>query len=189
MISITFSSNLVYNVDNVSLNSAYWYLLRKVSYQHMDFYLLCLCVPDLLQALPLVTEKQYVSAVHSRLVEGQAWKLPGLQAVVRLAWALSLRALSQLPQGSGTVMLHSNYRSHCDSSHYCHMTIIGYVLQRKAQDSVFTYHRMNQTWVYFTKQVKFNKKTRKELRDTFLLDNGLYNIDNGLSELHYGDIA
>ncbi|XP_066540333.1 nuclear pore complex protein Nup205 [Hoplias malabaricus] len=58
---------------------------------------------DLLQAMPLLTEKQYVSAVHSRLVEGQAWKLPGLQAVVRLAWALSLRALSQLPQGAALV--------------------------------------------------------------------------------------
>uniref|UniRef100_A0A8B9L3G9 Nucleoporin 205 n=1 Tax=Astyanax mexicanus TaxID=7994 RepID=A0A8B9L3G9_ASTMX len=42
--------------------------------------------------------KQYVSAVHNRLVEGPTWKLPGLQAVVRLTWALSLRALSQLPQ-------------------------------------------------------------------------------------------
>ncbi|KAI4886720.1 hypothetical protein NFI96_014775 [Prochilodus magdalenae] len=58
---------------------------------------------DLLQALPLVTEKQYVSAVHSRLMDGQPWKLPGLQAVVRLAWALSLRALSQLPQGTALV--------------------------------------------------------------------------------------
>ncbi|XP_067246200.1 nuclear pore complex protein Nup205 [Chanodichthys erythropterus] len=58
---------------------------------------------DLLQALPLLTEKQYVAAVHSRLVEGQAWKLPGLQAVVQLAWALSLRALSQLPQGAALV--------------------------------------------------------------------------------------
>ncbi|XP_051513137.1 nuclear pore complex protein Nup205-like isoform X2 [Myxocyprinus asiaticus] len=58
---------------------------------------------DLLQALPLLTEKQYVSAVHSRLVEGQGWKLPGLQAVVQLAWALSLRALSQLPQGAALV--------------------------------------------------------------------------------------
>uniref|UniRef100_A0A672LR93 Nuclear pore complex protein Nup205-like n=1 Tax=Sinocyclocheilus grahami TaxID=75366 RepID=A0A672LR93_SINGR len=56
---------------------------------------------DLLQALPLLTEKQYVAAVHSRLVEGQAWKLPGLQAGVQLAWALSLRAVSQLPQGAG----------------------------------------------------------------------------------------
>ncbi|XP_073785134.1 nuclear pore complex protein Nup205 isoform X2 [Danio rerio] len=58
---------------------------------------------DLLQALPLLTEKQYVAAVHSRLVEGQGWKLPGLQAAVQLAWALSLRALSQLPQGAALV--------------------------------------------------------------------------------------
>ncbi|KAJ8391053.1 hypothetical protein AAFF_G00096740 [Aldrovandia affinis] len=58
---------------------------------------------DLLQALPLLTEKEYVSAVHSRLMGGQPWKLPGLQAVVRLAWALSLRALSQLPQGAALV--------------------------------------------------------------------------------------
>ncbi|XP_074533246.1 nuclear pore complex protein Nup205 isoform X2 [Halichoeres trimaculatus] len=58
---------------------------------------------DLLQTLPLLTEKQYVSAVHSRLMDGQAWKLPGLQAVCRLAWALSLRVLSQLPQGSALV--------------------------------------------------------------------------------------
>uniref|UniRef100_A0A671UBH3 Nucleoporin 205 n=1 Tax=Sparus aurata TaxID=8175 RepID=A0A671UBH3_SPAAU len=55
---------------------------------------------DLLQALPLLTERQYVSAVHSRLMDGQPWKLPGLQALCRLAWALSLRVLSQLPQGS-----------------------------------------------------------------------------------------
>ncbi|KAM4619053.1 nuclear pore complex protein Nup205 [Polymixia lowei] len=58
---------------------------------------------DLLQALPLLTERQYVSAVHSRLMESQPWKLPGLQAVCRLAWALALRALSQLPQGSALV--------------------------------------------------------------------------------------
>nr|XP_020458623.1 nuclear pore complex protein Nup205 [Monopterus albus] len=58
---------------------------------------------DLLQALPLLTERQYVSAVHSRLMDNQPWKLPGLQAVCRLAWALSLRVLSQLPQGSALV--------------------------------------------------------------------------------------
>ncbi|KAL4006062.1 hypothetical protein ACER0C_005775 [Sarotherodon galilaeus] len=58
---------------------------------------------DLLQALPLLTERQYVSAVHSRLMDSQPWKLPGLQAVCRLAWALSLRVLSQLPQGSALV--------------------------------------------------------------------------------------
>uniref|UniRef100_A0A671S734 Nuclear pore complex protein Nup205-like n=1 Tax=Sinocyclocheilus anshuiensis TaxID=1608454 RepID=A0A671S734_9TELE len=56
-----------------------------------------------IHASPLLTEKQYVAAVHSRLVEGQGWKLPGLQAVVQLAWALSLRALSQLPQGAALV--------------------------------------------------------------------------------------
>ncbi|XP_056137198.1 nuclear pore complex protein Nup205 [Lampris incognitus] len=58
---------------------------------------------DLLQALPLLTEKPYVSAVHSCLMDGQPWKLPGLQAVCRLAWALALRAVSQLPQGSALV--------------------------------------------------------------------------------------
>uniref|UniRef100_A0A7N6B7J1 Nucleoporin 205 n=1 Tax=Anabas testudineus TaxID=64144 RepID=A0A7N6B7J1_ANATE len=58
---------------------------------------------DLLQALPLLTERQYVSAVHNRLMDGQPWKLPGLQAVCRLAWALSLRVLSQLPQGSALI--------------------------------------------------------------------------------------
>ncbi|XP_068459501.1 nuclear pore complex protein Nup205 [Clinocottus analis] len=58
---------------------------------------------DLIQTLPLLTNKQYVDAVHSRLMEGPPWKLPGLQAVCRLAWALSLRVLSQLPQGSALV--------------------------------------------------------------------------------------
>ncbi|XP_028813350.1 nuclear pore complex protein Nup205-like [Denticeps clupeoides] len=58
---------------------------------------------DLLQAMPLLTERDYVNAVHTRLMDGQSWQLPGLQAVVRLAWSLSLRALSQLPQGSALV--------------------------------------------------------------------------------------
>nr|XP_061812614.1 nuclear pore complex protein Nup205-like isoform X2 [Nerophis lumbriciformis] len=58
---------------------------------------------DLLQALPLLTERQYVLAVHSRLTDSQPWKLPGLQAVCRLTWALSLRVLSQLPQGAALV--------------------------------------------------------------------------------------
>lgn len=65
----------------------------------------CRVPADLLQVLPLLTERQYVSAVHSRLMDGQPWKLPGLQAVCRLAWALSLRVLSQLPQGCGKVPL------------------------------------------------------------------------------------
>ncbi|XP_061677386.1 nuclear pore complex protein Nup205 isoform X2 [Syngnathoides biaculeatus] len=58
---------------------------------------------DLLQALPMLTERDYVSAVHSRLTDSQPWKLPGLQAVCRLTWALSLRVLSQLPQGAALV--------------------------------------------------------------------------------------
>uniref|UniRef100_A0A3Q2NZN8 Nucleoporin 205 n=1 Tax=Fundulus heteroclitus TaxID=8078 RepID=A0A3Q2NZN8_FUNHE len=58
---------------------------------------------DRTHALPLLTERQYVSALHSRLMDGQPWRLPGLQAVCRLAWALALRVLSQLPQGSGLV--------------------------------------------------------------------------------------
>ncbi|XP_040024447.2 nuclear pore complex protein Nup205-like isoform X1 [Gasterosteus aculeatus] len=58
---------------------------------------------DLIQTLPLLTDRQYVAAVHSRLMDGQPWKLPGLQAVCRLAWALSLRVLSQLPQGCALV--------------------------------------------------------------------------------------
>uniref|UniRef100_H3C417 Nucleoporin 205 n=1 Tax=Tetraodon nigroviridis TaxID=99883 RepID=H3C417_TETNG len=58
---------------------------------------------DLLQVLPLLTERQYVSAVHGRLMDSQSWKLPGLQATCRLAWALSLRVLSQLPQGCALV--------------------------------------------------------------------------------------
>lgn len=65
----------------------------------------CRVPADLLQVLPLLTERQYVSAVHNRLMDGQPWKLPGLQAVCRLAWALSLRVLSQLPQGCGKAPL------------------------------------------------------------------------------------
>ncbi|XP_077372044.1 nuclear pore complex protein Nup205 [Festucalex cinctus] len=55
---------------------------------------------DLLQGLPLFTERDYVSAVHNRLMASQPWNLPGLQAVCCLTWALCLRALSQLPQGA-----------------------------------------------------------------------------------------
>ncbi|CAH2276623.1 nuclear pore complex Nup205 [Pelobates cultripes] len=43
-----------------------------------------------------LTEKQYIAAIHTRLQDSQQWKSPGLQATVRLAWALTLRAVSQL---------------------------------------------------------------------------------------------
>lgn len=51
--------------------------------------------------LPLLTQRQYVAAVHTRLQESQPWKQPGLQATVRLAWALALRGISQLSDVTG----------------------------------------------------------------------------------------
>lgn len=51
--------------------------------------------------LPLLTERQYLAAIHTRLQESQPWKLPGLQATVRLAWALALRGISQLSDVTG----------------------------------------------------------------------------------------
>ncbi|XP_074867342.1 nuclear pore complex protein Nup205 [Carettochelys insculpta] len=51
---------------------------------------------DLMLQLPLLTERQYIATIHTRLQESQPWKLPGLQATVRLAWALTLRGISQL---------------------------------------------------------------------------------------------
>ncbi|CAM4466013.1 nuclear pore complex protein Nup205 isoform X2 [Lepidochelys kempii] len=51
---------------------------------------------DLMHQLPLLTERQYIATIHTRLQDSQPWKLPGLQATVRLAWALALRGISQL---------------------------------------------------------------------------------------------
>ncbi|XP_071408089.1 nuclear pore complex protein Nup205 isoform X1 [Pithys albifrons albifrons] len=51
---------------------------------------------DLMHRLPLLAERQYIATIHTRLQESQPWKLPGLQATVRLAWALTLRGISQL---------------------------------------------------------------------------------------------
>uniref|UniRef100_A0A8C5QUY0 Nucleoporin 205 n=1 Tax=Leptobrachium leishanense TaxID=445787 RepID=A0A8C5QUY0_9ANUR len=48
-----------------------------------------------------LTEKQYIAAIHTRLQDSQQWKSPGLQATVRLAWALTLRAVSQLLEVTG----------------------------------------------------------------------------------------
>ncbi|XP_012877002.1 PREDICTED: nuclear pore complex protein Nup205 [Dipodomys ordii] len=52
---------------------------------------------DVIHQLPLLTERQYIATIHSRLQDSQPWKLPGLQATIRLAWALALRGISQLP--------------------------------------------------------------------------------------------
>jgi len=51
--------------------------------------------------LPLLAERQYIATIHTRLQESQPWKLPGLQATVRLAWALALRGISQLSDVTG----------------------------------------------------------------------------------------
>ncbi|XP_069822932.1 nuclear pore complex protein Nup205 [Dendropsophus ebraccatus] len=53
---------------------------------------------ELMQQTPLLTERPYVAAVHQRLQDSQPWKLSGLQATVRLAWALALRGVSQLTE-------------------------------------------------------------------------------------------
>ncbi|XP_053108091.1 nuclear pore complex protein Nup205 isoform X2 [Hemicordylus capensis] len=50
---------------------------------------------ELMHQLPLLRDRQYIAAIHTRLQESRPWKLPGLQATVRLAWALALRGISQ----------------------------------------------------------------------------------------------
>lgn len=62
---------------------------------------------DMMHQLPLLTERQYIATVHSRLQDSQPWKLPGLQATVRLAWALALRGISQLPDVTGILIIGS----------------------------------------------------------------------------------
>ncbi|XP_072256279.1 nuclear pore complex protein Nup205 [Pyxicephalus adspersus] len=51
---------------------------------------------ELIQQSPLLNERQYVAAIHHRLQDPKPWKSAGLQATVRLAWALTLRGVSQL---------------------------------------------------------------------------------------------
>ena len=59
----------------------------------------------MIHQLPLLTERQYIATIHSRLQDSQPWKLPGLQATVRLAWALALRGISQLPDVTGKLLV------------------------------------------------------------------------------------
>ncbi|XP_063785079.1 nuclear pore complex protein Nup205 isoform X2 [Pseudophryne corroboree] len=83
-----------------TLDSVNLYLLMAVLYC-FDVGYLELGTEDrderLLQT-PLLTERQYVAAIHHRLQDPQPWKLAGLQATVRLAWALALRGISQLSE-------------------------------------------------------------------------------------------
>ncbi|XP_075458683.1 nuclear pore complex protein Nup205 [Ascaphus truei] len=53
---------------------------------------------DLMQQMPMLTDRQYIISIHALLHDTQPWKLPGLQATVRLAWALALRGISQLSE-------------------------------------------------------------------------------------------
>uniref|UniRef100_A0A8C4NM45 Nucleoporin 205 n=1 Tax=Eptatretus burgeri TaxID=7764 RepID=A0A8C4NM45_EPTBU len=45
-------------------------------------------------------DRPYMQAIHGCLIDAQPWTVPGLQAVVRLAWSLVLRSVSQLPESA-----------------------------------------------------------------------------------------
>ncbi|XP_068134073.1 nuclear pore complex protein Nup205 isoform X2 [Hyperolius riggenbachi] len=53
---------------------------------------------ELIQQSPLLNDRQYITAIHHRLQDPKPWNVPGLQATVRLAWALALRSISQLSE-------------------------------------------------------------------------------------------
>lgn len=72
-----------------------------------------LLVSDMIHQFPLLTERQYIATIHSRLQDSQPWKLPGLQGTVRLAWALALRGISQLPDVTGKLIVVSGYVFGC----------------------------------------------------------------------------
>ncbi|XP_078453204.1 nuclear pore complex protein Nup205 isoform X1 [Lampetra fluviatilis] len=54
---------------------------------------------ELRRQLPLM-DREYVHVVHTRIMDQHEWKVPGLQATVRLAWAAGLRGVSQLPESA-----------------------------------------------------------------------------------------
>lgn len=62
--------------------------------------------------LPLLTERQYIAAIHTRLQDARPWKLPGLQGTVRLAWALALRGISQFTDVTGNLIHRQETQSH-----------------------------------------------------------------------------
>lgn len=73
----------------------------------------------MIHQLPLLTERQYIATIHSRLSRLTALKLPGLQATVRLAWALALRGISQLPDVTGKPLVgHFLMRNACICIYY-----------------------------------------------------------------------
>lgn len=54
---------------------------------------------DVVQMLPITADATFVSAVHKRLTEGNAWKDTGLQAASQLAWAITLASFRSLSSG------------------------------------------------------------------------------------------
>uniref|UniRef100_A0A8C4MCI4 Nucleoporin 205 n=1 Tax=Equus asinus asinus TaxID=83772 RepID=A0A8C4MCI4_EQUAS len=82
---------------NGSLDSVNLALLMALLYCFDTSFIEQSTEEHMIHQLPLLTEKQYIATIHSRLQDSQPWKLPGLQAIVRLAWALALRGISQLP--------------------------------------------------------------------------------------------
>ncbi|KAK2179080.1 hypothetical protein NP493_515g00009 [Ridgeia piscesae] len=52
---------------------------------------------ELAQNLPMLSDPMFIPEVHRAIFSPQKWQNPGLKAVVRFAWSLTLRALSQYP--------------------------------------------------------------------------------------------
>ena len=60
-----------------------------------------LFLTELLENLPLLSDKLFIPDVHHAIFSPQKWQNPGLKAIVRFAWSLTLRALSQYPSVPG----------------------------------------------------------------------------------------
>ena len=71
-----------------------------------------MCV-ELISRLPLIADPLLATAVHRELCQTTtAWGLPGLLATLRLAWAITIRSLSQYHLATaGLHVLHSELPS------------------------------------------------------------------------------
>ncbi|XP_052809828.1 nuclear pore complex protein Nup205-like [Mya arenaria] len=56
---------------------------------------------DTTVGMPVFSDPAYIQDIHKELRDGSAWAVPGLRAVVQLAWGVTLRQLSQYPQAAG----------------------------------------------------------------------------------------
>ena len=54
---------------------------------------------DIVRALPITADNTYVVAVQNNLTAAIQWKNPGLQAAVRLSWAVTLATFRSLSSG------------------------------------------------------------------------------------------